>query len=55
MVEQGAFFAMYLFVMVLGYSRKTFATFTSSMDELTLQRCHAQAFDFFGGVPYSVL
>jgi transposase len=53
--EQSTTFAMHVFVMVLGYSRKTFAKFTSSMDELTLQRCHAEAFAFFGGVPYSVL
>ncbi|GAC1414888.1 MAG: hypothetical protein NVSMB64_25140 [Candidatus Velthaea sp.] len=46
---------MYVFVMVMGYSRKTFAKFTSTMDELTLQRCHAEAFAFFGGVPYSLL
>lgn len=55
MLERNVSFALYLFVMVLGYSRKTFAKFTSSMDELTLQRCHAEAFAFFGGVPYSVL
>ena len=55
LLEDGTSFALYLFVMVLGYSRKTFAKFTSSMDELTLQRCHAEAFAFFGGVPYSVL
>lgn len=55
MLEHGASFSLYLFVMVLAYSRKTFAKFTSSMDELTLQRCHAEAFAFFGGVPYSIL
>jgi transposase len=55
MLEENITFPLYLFVMVLGYSRKTFAKFTSSMDELTLQRCHAEAFAFFGGVPYSIL
>lgn len=53
--EQGVSFALYLFVMVLGYSRKTFAKFTTSMDELALQRCHVEAFAFFGGVPLSIL
>ncbi len=55
MLEMGASFPLSLFVMVLGYSRKTFAKFTSSMDELTLQRCHTEAFAFFGGVPFSIL
>jgi transposase len=45
----------YLFVMILGYSRKLFAHFTTAMDELVLQRMHAAAFAFFGGVPFEVL
>jgi transposase len=46
---------LYLFVMVLGYSRKLFAHFTTAMDELVLQRMHAAAFTYFGGVPFDVL
>jgi transposase len=46
---------LYLFVMILGYSRKLFAHFTTAMDELVLQRMHAAAFTYFGGVPFSVL
>jgi transposase len=55
LLEQSVSFPLHLFVMVLGYSRKTYATFTSSMDELTLQRCHAEAFASYGGVPYTIL
>ena len=55
MLEQNVSFPLHLFIMVLGYSRKTFAMFTSSMDELTLQRCHLEAFVSYGGVPYSIL
>lgn len=41
--------------MVLGHSRFTYATFTTSMNELVLQRCHQEAFAAFGGVPHEVL
>ena len=44
-----------LFVMVLGYSRHTFARFTTSMDESSLQREHHEAFVDFGGVPAEIL
>jgi transposase len=44
-----------LFVMVLGYSRYTFARFTTSMDETALQRQHHAAFVDFGGVPAEIL
>jgi transposase len=44
-----------LFVMVLGYSRYTFARFTTSMDESALQREHHAAFVGFGGVPVEIL
>ena len=46
---------LYAFVMVLGYSRKAFVMFTTSMDTATLLACHALAFEYFGGVPYEVL
>ena len=48
-VENGVILALHVFVMVLGYSAKTFAAFATSMDELTLQRLHVAAFCFFGG------
>lgn len=51
----GANLPLYLFVMLLGYSRKLFAHFTTAMDELVLQRMHVAAFTYFGGVPLEVL
>lgn len=47
--------SVYAFIMVLGYSRMTFATFTTSMDLPTLIDCHQRAFEFFGGVPQEIL
>jgi transposase len=46
---------LYAFVMVLGYSRKPFVYFTTSMDQDTLLACHVLAFAFFGGVTAEVL
>lgn len=46
---------LYVFVMVMGYSRMPFAMFTTSMDESTLLYCHQKAFEWFGGVPYEIL
>ena len=46
---------LYGFVATLGFSRKTFIEFTNSMDEMTLLRCHKNAFDYFGGVPEKIL
>jgi transposase len=46
---------LYAFVMVLGYSRKPFVRFTTSMDQATLLACHVLAFDRFGGVPHEIL
>lgn len=46
---------LYLFTMILCYSRMAFGIFTTRMDELTLQRCHVAAFCYFGGVPHEGL
>jgi transposase len=46
---------LYAFVMVLGYSRKTFVHFTTSMDTATLLVCHLLAFAYFDGVPWEIL
>jgi len=46
---------LYAFVMVLGYSRMRFVTFTHSMDIHTLMRCHQEAFDYFGGHTRTIL
>jgi len=43
---------LYAFVMVLGYSRRPFVRFTTSMDQSTLLACHVLAFTSFGGVPF---
>lgn len=41
--------------MVLGYSRKPFVCFTTSMDQATLLACHVLAFAYFGGAPREIL
>ena len=47
--------SVYVFVMVLGYSRQMFIHFTNSMKMAELLRCHQLAFDAFGGWPEQVL
>jgi len=46
---------LYAFVMVLGYSRKSFVRFTTDMKQSTLLACHELAFAYFGGVSEEVL
>lgn len=46
---------IYAFICVLGFSRMLFVTFTRSMQLPELIRCHQEAFDYFGGVPESIL
>ncbi len=46
---------VYVFVMVLSYSRQMFVNFTTSMRMPELLRCHQAAFDFFGGWPEQIL
>ena len=53
--EQGNSHPLYAFVFVLGYSRMLFVRFTASMDLPTLMRCHMEAFEFFEGIPKSIL
>ncbi len=47
--------SIYAFVMVLGYSRMAFVYFTSNMRQDTWQDCHVKAFEYFGGVPQTLL
>jgi len=54
-VVDGKATKLYAFVMVLGYSRKPFVYFTTSMDQDTLLACHVLAFASFGGVPAEIL
>src|SRR5690606_15228246 len=46
---------LYVFVMVMGYSRKLFVHFTTSMKMASLLRCHQLAFEYFGGWPENIL
>lgn len=54
-IVQGQIMKVYAFVMLLGYSRKPFVLFTSSMTSPVLLAAHSEAFAFFEGVPKEVL
>jgi transposase len=47
--------AVYVFVMVLAYSRMLFIQFTTSMKMGVLLECHQKAFAFFNGWPQTIL
>jgi len=51
----GKMINLYQFMMTLGYSRKPFIRFTTSMKSEILLRCHIEAFKYFGGVPKTIL
>ena len=51
----GTITKLYLFSMILGYSRKIYAEFVECCDLPTFLDCHIHAFNFFGGVPEQVL
>ena len=46
---------VYAFVMVLGYSRMLTVIFSFRTRLVDFLRCHAQALEFFGGVPHTVV
>jgi len=46
---------IYGFVMVLGFSRMAFVYFTDNMRQETWQECHIKAFEYFSGVPQTLL
>jgi transposase len=46
---------VYGFVMVMGYSRKPFVLFTTTMNQSVLLACHIFAFIYFGGIPREIL
>ena len=46
---------LYQFMMTLGFSRKPYVQFTTSMKSEVLLRCHIKAFKYFGGVPETIL
>jgi transposase len=47
--------SIYVFVMVLSFSRMMFVRFTTNMKMRQLIECHQHAFAFFGGWPASIL
>jgi transposase len=53
--EPGVMRIIWLFSLVLGYSRHIFARFVMHQDLQTLLRCHMQAFAAIGGVPIEIL
>ena len=46
---------LYLFCMVLSYSRYFYIEFTVSMSLSIFLACHIHAFNFFGGIPQNIL
>jgi len=46
---------VYAFVMLLGYSRRTYVRFTTDMKSPTLLACHVEAFKHFAGVVREIL
>ena len=46
---------LWCFSMVLGYSRALYIEFTTSQDLSTFIRCHINGFQYFGGVPWTIL
>ncbi|GAB1483262.1 hypothetical protein MASR2M78_20780 [Treponema sp.] len=46
---------VYAFVLLLGYSRRAYVQFTTSMKSPVLLACHSKAFSWLGGVPAEIL
>lgn len=51
----GAERKLYVFVMVLSYSRAVYAEFCLNMKTATFLRCHERAFEYFSGIPKILL
>lgn len=51
----GKLIDIYVFVIVLSYSRQMFIRFTTSMKIPTFIECHQKAFEYFQGVPQTIL
>ena len=51
----GADRKLYLFVMVLSYSRAVYAEFCLNLKTSTFLGCHERAFEYFGGIPRILL
>lgn len=46
---------VYSFHMVLSFSRDSFCCYVAAMDTVTWWACHVRAFEYFGGVPGSIV
>lgn len=53
--ENGRYKKRYAFIMKLGYSRRSYVRFTTSMEQPVLFACMIRAFVHFGGVPAEIL
>ncbi|MFQ5949785.1 MAG: IS21 family transposase, partial [Nitrospiria bacterium] len=54
-LPDGGIKKLYLFSMILGYSRKLYSVFINRCDLPTFLDCHIDAFAYFGGVPQEIL
>ena len=52
---EGSVEKLFLFSMILGYSRKMYAELIEHCDLPTFLDCHIHAFEYFGGVPEQIL
>lgn len=53
--KNGEIKKIHLFALILSYSRMKYAEFTTDEQLLTLEKCHQNSFEYFGGVPDKVL
>ena len=53
--EHGRTIKRYAFVMKLGYSRRSYVEFATSMEQSVLFACMIHAFEYFGGIPAEIL
>ena len=53
--DDGSIRTLYLFTMILGYSRKIYGELIDCCDLPTFLDCHIHAFEYFGGVPDEIL
>lgn len=54
-MPDGTIRKLYLFAMILGYSRMLYAELVERCDLTTFLDCHIHAFEYFGGVPCEIL
>jgi len=53
--ENGKSLKRYAFIMKLGYSRRSYVEFTTTMEQSVLFACMIHAFIHFGGIPSEIL